>query len=275
MTACAIPRPDPIRSFSFGGGWQSMASMVLAAQGVIDFRLFLFANVGDDSENPETIEYVHKHAVPYAAEHGLELVELQRVSKDGQPETIYRRIMDSGGRRQTIPVYLSNGMPGGRACTHDFKIWVTGQELQQRGASPKNKATVGMGISLDEIGRMKPSSAKPYEELVYPLIDLRLRRTDCPGIIRSAGLPMPPKSACDFCPIRKIAEWQDMHETQPARWDRACRVEDTLNAENARKGRQPVYLTRVGRPLRDLFKGGSQLALDDEDEGCDNGWCMT
>lgn len=265
--------PPRLRSFSFGGGWQSTAALVLAARGIIDFRTFLFANVGDDSENPETIEYVHQHAMPFAAEHGLELVELQRV-KDGKTETIYSRIMDSDGRRQTIPVYLANGMPGGRSCTVDFKIWVTGQELQRRGASPKNKAIVGMGISLDEIGRMKPSSAKPYEDLVYPLIDLRLRRSDCPGIIRSAGLPMPPKSSCDFCPIRKIAEWQDMHDHQPARWDRACRVEDTLNGENQRKGRGPVYLTRVGRPLRDLFKGGSQLLLD-EDEGCDNGWCMT
>lgn len=266
--------PPRLRSFSFGGGWQSTAALVLAAQGRIDFRLFLFANVGDDSENPDTIRYVHEHAMPYAAAHGIELVELHRV-KDGQNETIYSRIMDSNGRRQTIPVYLSNGMPGGRACTHDFKIWVTGKEIQRRGASPKNPAVIGMGISLDEISRMKPSNAKPYEELVYPLIDLRLRRSDCPSIIRSAGLPMPAKSSCDFCPIRKLGEWQDMYENQPDRWARACRVEDTLNGENTRKGREPVYLTRVGRPLRELFRGGTQLQLLDEDEGCDNGWCMT
>lgn len=266
--------PPRLRSFSFGGGWQSMAALVLAAQGRIDFPLFLFANVGDDSENPGTLSYFEQYAAPYAAAHGIELVQLWRETKNGR-ETIYRRIIDSNGRRQTIPVYLSNGMPGGRACTHDFKIQVTGAELQRRGASPKNRAVVGMGISLDEISRMKPSNAKPYEELVYPLIDLRLRRSDCPSIIRGAGLPMPPKSSCDFCPIRKLSEWQDMYEHQPDRWARACRVEDTLNGENARKGREPVYLTRVGRPLRDLFKDGTQLQLLDEDEGCDNGWCMT
>lgn len=270
------PTPDPpaLRSFSFGGGWQSTAALVLAARGVIDFKLFLFANVGDDSENPETIRYVHEHAMPYAAANSLELVELERVKADGQTETIYGRIMDSNGVRQTIPVYLSNGMPGGRACTHDFKIAVTGLELQRRGASPTNKATVAMGISVDEISRAKPSNAKPYETLVYPLLELGLRRADCPGIIRSAGLPMPPKSSCDFCPIRKIGEWQDMYLHQPDRWDRACRVEDTINAANTARGREPVYLTRVGRPLRDLFKAGTQELLD-EDEGCDNGWCMT
>lgn len=267
-------RPPDIRSFSFGGGWQSTAALVLAATGRLDFRTFLFANVGADSELPATIRYVHDHAMPYASEHGLELVELERIVK-GETETIRGRIMGSDGRRQTIPIFLSNGKPGSRVCTAEFKVWVTGQELQRRGASPENKATVAMGISVDEIGRANPKNAKPYERLVYPLLELGIRRADCPGIIRSAGLPMPPKSACVFCPHRKIHEWQAMREDDPQAWDSACEVEDTLNAENTRKGRQPVYLTPVGRPLRDLFKGGTQLPLVDVDEGCDNGWCMT
>src|SRR4051812_43576745 len=133
MTTCEIPRPDPIRSFSFGGGWQSTAALVLAARGVIDFRTFLFANVGADSELPATIRYVHEHAMPYAAKHGLELVELERIV-NGEAETIRGRIMSSDGRRQTIPIFLSNGKPGSRVCTVEFKIWVTGQELQRRGA---------------------------------------------------------------------------------------------------------------------------------------------
>ena len=44
-----------IRAISFGGGVQSTALLVLASQGKIDFRTFLFANVGDDSEHPATL----------------------------------------------------------------------------------------------------------------------------------------------------------------------------------------------------------------------------
>lgn len=44
-----------IRSVSYGGGVQSTALLVLAAQRRIDYPLFLFANVGDDSENPATV----------------------------------------------------------------------------------------------------------------------------------------------------------------------------------------------------------------------------
>lgn len=264
-----------LRTFSFGGGWQSMAALVLAAQGRLDFRTFLFANVGSDSENPATLRYFEQYAAPYAAAHGLDLIELHREVK-GETETIRQRIMTSNGRRQTIPVFLTNGKPGSRVCTKEFKILVTGAWLTAHGASPDNRATVAMGISLDEIGRANESKAMPYERLVYPLLDLKVRRVDCPRIIRSVGLPVPPKSSCDFCPMRKIPEWQAMHEQEPERFARACEVEDTINAHLATKGKRPVYLTRVGRPLRELFKAGTQLPLfDTDDEGCDSGWCWT
>lgn len=41
-----------MRVFSYGGGVQSTAALVLAAQGKIDYPTFLFCNVGDDSNIP-------------------------------------------------------------------------------------------------------------------------------------------------------------------------------------------------------------------------------
>ncbi|MDO0914454.1 phosphoadenosine phosphosulfate reductase [Streptomyces sp. DT2A-34] len=265
-----------LRAFSFGGGWQSMAALVLEAQGRIDFQTFLFANVGRDSENPGTLSYFERYAAPFAAAHGLTLIELERRISGGRQETIYGRITNSNGSRQTIPVFLSNGKPGKRNCTYDFKILVTGAWLKAHGATEAHPATVAMGISLDEISRANAGKAMPYERLVYPLLDLKIRRADCPRIIRSAGLPVPPKSSCDFCPMRKIPEWLAMRAQDPARFERACKVEETINAHLAAKGKRPVYLTRMGRPLRELFKGGDQLPLfDTDDEGCDSGWCWT
>lgn len=275
-TAIPAEKPTKLRTFSFGGGWQSGAALVLAARGELDYRTFLMANVGEDSENPGTIEWVRDYGMPFAAEHGLTLHLLDRHKRDGSVETIRGRIMNSHGSRQTIPVFLANGKPGSRVCTKEFKIEVTGRWLKVHGATPDNKATVGMGITLDEIGRANPAKAMPYEELDYPLLWLGLRRADCPGIIRSAGLPMPPKSSCDFCPIRKVHEWQAMYENESERFERACEIEDTINAHLASKGKPPVYITPYGRPLRDLFKYGRQLPLiDDDANACTNGWCMT
>ena len=47
-----------LRTVSYGGGVQSTALLVLAAQRQIDYSIFLFANVGDDSENPATLRYL-------------------------------------------------------------------------------------------------------------------------------------------------------------------------------------------------------------------------
>ncbi|XRQ07579.1 hypothetical protein ACN3XK_65600, partial [Actinomadura welshii] len=193
------PSCGPIRAFSYGGGWQSTAALVLAAQGRIDFSTFLFANVGDDSEHPATLRYIRDHAAPYAAAHGIDLRELHRIRRDGTTETLYGRLTREGSRSIPIPVRMSNGAPGTRSCTADFKIRVIGRWLKAHGASPANPATIAIGISLDEIHRANTRRHEPYERIVYPLLDLGIRRTDCPRIIRSADLPLPPKSACWFC----------------------------------------------------------------------------
>lgn len=188
-----------VRAFSFGGGWQSTAALVLAAQGRVDFRTFIMANVGDDSENPATVRYVEEYAKPFAADHGIELVVLERIKRDGSTETLYGRLTREGSRSLPIPVRMSNGAPGTRSCTADFKIKVIGKELKRRGASKHDPATVGIGISVDEIHRANSRRCEPHERIVYPLLDLGIRRTDCPRIIASAGLPMPEKSSCWFC----------------------------------------------------------------------------
>src|SRR5579875_990501 len=116
----------PPRIFSFGGGVQSVAALILAAQGKIDYRLFLFANTGDDSENPETLAYVREIAIPFARQHGLHIIEIQR-----QGATLYQHIAREGSRYAGIPMRLSNGKPARRACTGDFKVAVVDQWLRR------------------------------------------------------------------------------------------------------------------------------------------------
>lgn len=46
----------------------------------------------------------------------------------------------------------------------------------------------------------------PKYDYWYPLIDWRMNREDCKELIASAGLPVPPKSACVFCPATRPEE---------------------------------------------------------------------
>lgn len=276
--------PDPAApvtvgsAFAFGGGVQSMAALVLAAQGRIAFDMFLFSNVGDDSEHPGTLAYFDQYAAPFAKQHGLDLRMIWRTRRTGEVETLWQRLTKPGSRSLPIPVRMSNGAPGTRSCTADFKIRVIGSWLKAHGASATHPATVGIGISLDEIHRANSRRTEPYERIVYPLLDLRLRRSDCMRIIRDAGLPVPPKSSCFFCPFHREGTWLEMRRTDPDLFERACQLEDLLNARRAELGKDPVYLTRFGKPLARVIPDGQDVLPLFEDDGagsCDSGWCAT
>lgn len=186
---------NTLRSFSFGGGVQSTAALVLAAEGRIDFPLFLFSNVGADSENPATLKYVEEYAKPYAADHGIELVELERVMvRSGESRTLWQELTREGSKSLKIPVRMSNGAPGTRSCTADYKIKVIGRELKKRGATAENPAVIGIGISVDEIHRANNRITEPHERITYPLLDLGLRRTDCFRVIRGGGCRCRPRA---------------------------------------------------------------------------------
>jgi 3'-phosphoadenosine 5'-phosphosulfate sulfotransferase (PAPS reductase)/FAD synthetase len=277
MTAQTHAPPTALRAVAYGGGVQSTALLVLAATGRIDFGTFLFANVGHDSEHPATLAYVERYAKPYAAEHGIALHELHRRRRDGTTETLYGRLTREGSRSLPIPVRMSGGAPGTRSCTADFKIRVVGRWLREHGGSAENRATVAVGISVDEIHRANARKVERYERLVYPLLDLRMRRTDCAAVIRAAGLPVPPKSACFFCPLHRAGAWTVMRHDEPELFARSVALEKLLNARRAALGRDPVYLTRYGAALDRVVPAGvAPLPLPDNgDGGCDNGWCAT
>lgn len=369
MAKSAPDYQEPPRIVSYGGGVQSTALLVLAAERRIDFRTFVFSNVGDDSEHPATLRYIAEHAAPYAKLHGIDLIEVSRVKRGGARETLYGRLLNPiscgkcggsgkwglrdnnlpaddlsnwltpaemrvcpqcGGLGETesrslpIPVRMSNGAPGTRSCTSDFKIRVIGKWLQANGAyagkrckahrledrvpdeakakgwrdddtgprvdcydcAQPRPATVAIGISVDEIQRANTRKAERYERVVYPLVGigietgLRLNRSDCQRIIRDAGLPVPPKSSCFFCPFHRPGVWQDMARNEPDLFERSAQLEDTLNARRRMLGKDEVFLTRFGKPLREAIDQ-SQLSMFELDESpdndgeCDSGWCMT
>lgn len=267
-------RAEGLRVISYGGGVQSTALLVLAAQREIDFPTFLFANVGDDSEHPATLVYVREIATGYAREHGIDLHEIQRRRRDGSIETLWERLHRSQLRSIPIPIRMGNGAPGRRSCTSDFKIKVVAKWLKGHGATADHPATVGIGISLDEIHRANRRRSEPYEHVEYPLLDLALSRDDCVHIITAAGLPVPPKSACFFCPLKTVDAWRRQRLYEPELFAKCEELEVILNEKRAVMGRDAAYLTRYGTPLRRAIQVVPQDS-ETPDSGCDSGWCMT
>lgn len=265
-----------LRFVSFGGGVQSTALLVLAARREIDYRTFLFCDVGADSENPETVIYVDEVAWPYAERHGLELVRLQKIKRDGSVDTVLRRVQES---KRTIPIparMAGNGAPGNRQCTRDFKVMLVARHTKRQGATVEQPSTVALGISTDEIQRARTDSGIAWQETDYPLLTLKLSRQDCKQIIREAGLPEPPRSACWFCPLRRASGWAEMKLTKPEQFERVIAIETLLNDRRASLGKDEMFFHSKLKPLAIATADGYQPSLDmDEDGGCESGYCWT
>lgn len=268
-----------MRVISYGGGVQSTALLVLAARGELGHvDAALFSNVGDDSEQPETLRYVRNIAVPFGAAHGVPVVELCRYRRDESVDTVLKRIERSEVGSTPIPMRDETGAPGIRSCTIDFKMKVVNRWVQEHGATEAEPAEVLIGFSWDEAHRVGDWKRFPNEVAAYPLLDRRLTQMDCQNLIRRAGLPIPPKSACYFCPFHKPSTWAKMRRDEPLLFFKSAEIEAAINAKRTPLGKPPMYLTRFGKPLAEAINGELQEEMDfgaGLGETCDEGYCWT
>lgn len=271
-----------VRTISYGGGVQSTALLVLAVEGKLtdimggEIDAALFSNTGDDSEHPATLEFVRNIAIPWAAERGLTIHELQRTTKDGEVETLWGRATHPEKRSLPIPVRLSNGAPASRHCTVDFKIKVLQKWIKQHGATADDPAVVAVGISTDEFQRANNKSDAAFERRVFPLLNLGLSRADCEVIIKKSGLPVPPKSSCFFCPWHSRLTWAEMRRDEPDLFEKSAQLEDILHEKADRFGHKRAYLTDRLVPLRDAIPAAGATLFDSMDFNageCDSGVC--
>ena len=265
-----------MRTFSFGAGVQSTAVLALQALGRLPepYDVFLFANVGDDSEDPRSLDYFREHHIPFAKKHGIELIELHRIMKDGSIETIWNRTVSPNLTSIPIPVRMSNGGPATRGCTSDFKIRVIRRWQRKNGSCREDPAITGLGISIDEIERAREESGFDDQIMEYPLLTLNMNRKDCYRVIEEAGLPTPPKSSCFFCPFHSKETWRRLKIERRDLYDKSVYLEEKINEKRDAAGKSRMWLTRYGKPLDMVVD--DQLTFDfDGPEDCDSGYCFT
>lgn len=92
-----------------------------------------------------------------------------------------------------------------------------------------------IGISLDEVSRMKPNR-NLFIENIWPLVDLRMNRHDCIQWMTSKNFPIPPRSACYYCPYHSDAEWKRLKDQEPGAFSNAVVFEKKMHALNHLRG---------------------------------------
>ena len=269
---------------SYGGGVQSTAMIVLAIQKRIDFDFAVFSNVGDDSETPGTLEYINNIFRPYCEKNGFEVRETRKTGRDGtQSLSLLEKHKEDIARNGSTPLpvkMIGNGSGGiaNRTCTVAWKAKpITKYIKSVIGKNPEEPALLAIGISTDELHRANNKHDNKWEKRVFPLLELGLSRGDCEQIIRDAGLPVPPKSACWFCPFNSATTWSEIRRDDPARFEATAMLEDEMNESRAKNGKVPFYWTNKPLPMREVVAVQGPTLFDDVDghQECDEGHCWT
>ena len=103
---------------------------------------------------------------------------------------------------------------------------------------------------------MKPADVL-YVKHCYPLVDLKLKEADCIEIIKKAGLPIPVKSGCFYCPFQSKAKWVDLYKKHPDLWELSKKLEanadDTFNRKSNNK-RVPLSYIEDAQKHQTIFR---------------------
>lgn len=247
---------------SYGGGTQSAAICVLVGQGRLP-RPDRIVMADTSREASQTWDYLREVINPYLARFDL---RVEIASHDLATVDLYGKNGDL-----LIPAYTQSGMLPG-LCSTEWKKRVVSRYLRQEGYGPHKPVTMWMGISLDEIGRAKPSGVN-WIEYAWPLLfDVTMRRDECKRLVIDAGLPEPPKSSCWMCPYRSDRQWAQLREHYPSDFAQAAQLEQDIHAADSQGG---VWLTKHRQPLAGVtFTDATRdLPLFGQVEHCDSGFC--
>jgi 3'-phosphoadenosine 5'-phosphosulfate sulfotransferase (PAPS reductase)/FAD synthetase len=178
-------------------------------------------------------------------------------------------------RFASIPFFTGNGGIVRRQCTNEYKVEPIGRKTREllglaKGERAKeHHATMMIGISTDEIQRLKPSRNK-WQTNIWPLIDKGMSRSDCLSWMQKNDYPLPEKSSCIGCPYHSDAHWRDMRENDPESWQDACYVDEQLRANGLKaKLNELEYMHRSLKPLREAQLGDDRTVdmFNNECEG--------
>ena len=262
-----MSQEKPLEIMSFGGGVQTVAMALMALNGDLPMPDHaIFSDPGWEVE--DTYAYL-SWFIPYCEERGMKF----HVVENGD---IRKLTVTPGKRWVTMPFFSKNedGRKGMlmRQCTSEFKIVpvyktvrkVMGLKPRQR---TKNPCNLWLGISIDEVTRMKPSRVG-YVTNAFPFIDNNISRANCLAYIDKCGLPLPPKSACIGCPYHSDIFWQNLKNNRPKEFEDACDFDRNIR-HIKRKGLQnEMFLHSLMKPLSEIdFTQGQVDLFENECEG--------
>lgn len=197
---------------AYGLGVDSTAALVLLQQKGIRPDAILFADT--HSEKRETYDYLPVINA-WLANVGFPPVTVVSYQvQDFKHWPPYQGLGENCLTNGTLPSLAF----GFKSCSLKWKVqpqnkwtkqWQPAIDCWARGG--KVRKIIGYDNGAKDLKRYAHAAGAEDTdyEYWYPLIEEKMDREACKALIRSAGLPVPPKSACIFCPATQPAE---LHE---------------------------------------------------------------
>lgn len=217
---------EELTVLSLGGGVNSTALLV----GLIEKNrapdLILFADTG--AEHSRT--YIHLNELDdWLSRKGRD--PIVRVSNAGREGFVHKSLEDECLNNKTLPS-LAFGFKGcsvkwkRQPMDRFVKMWKPAIKKWKSGG----RVTRLIGIDAGERHRGKIPDDKKYV-YQFPLIEWNWGRAECVEAIRNAGIQVPGKSACWFCPASKKAEIIDLANNHPDLFERAIAMEQNAKED--------------------------------------------
>ncbi len=256
------------RALSLGAGAQSSVLALLLSRsdphlaklGYHKPNAAIFADTGWEPE------YVYRHLDWLEGQLRYPLI---RVSEGNLRTNLKQARTVSGHRFVDVPLFIvdGDGRKGmlRRQCTTHYKIRPIYRQIRKlAGGQPSRPfpkdthAEIWLGISLDEVGRMKPSK-EPWVEHRWPLVDIGMTRQDCIEWFQSEYPDRHlPRSACVICPYRSDKHWLELKRHEPTSYKEAVQFDRWLRRSTETPLRKLLngrpYLHSARRPLASVMK---------------------
>lgn len=245
---------------SLGGGVQSSAIAVMAYAdqdyGVPEPDQMVFADTGNE---PAFVYNWLSQLENWLNERGGEIEIVQK----GNLRKNHEEKIEENERFASIPAFADRegqrAAPLRRQCTREYKIEPIEKHVKsslgfEPGQHMKGKVLVGvmLGISVDEVERIKQSDRTSWTENVYPLIDQDYTREECKEIYEEHDLPTPKKSSCNFCPYHSDRYWKDLKENHPEEFKQAVEFDKNIRDMSKQGVENKIFLHRSCQPLDEV-----------------------
>ena len=262
-----------VTAISLGAGIQSSAMVYLANEGIIQADFAIFADTGNErDETYKYLEYLEKNSK-------IPIVRARNTRSGTITEDLEKAVNDDSKYWEGMPpLWFSDERGNGQArqqCTTYYKIKVVEKFINQKAkADRQTDRQMLIGISVDEIHRANSGKDGKIKR-EFPLIKLRMSRSDCAAYIQKLGHPLPPKSGCLICPYAGVKNYRSYSQKEI---DEVIRFDEMIRdgfAKEKTKGRNRQYFLSSRRvPVKRLIEmEASQNDLFGEMDGCDSGFC--